>query len=296
MRNLSLITIVLASSAGCVESELDLGVDDQALVHDNGVRLNGVRLNGVRLNGVRLNGVRLNGVRLNGVRLNGVRLNGSELTASTHDGTLTGAELVGSRWSGALSDGSSLALRIDEVSTGTGSNADVTIYGFSYQTPEGWSDLCDGAGALAVAGTWNYEQGTPEGGSYDPDASQFTLACRGFAIAKCVEFGYKPWLDRSAYLGTCTRTLRADYCGDGTPYTVNGTTIDLYDADGIQADETDWPLEARWDEHGATCIGEDTATRFYQVAGVTPTCLDALPRCGSSAPTGLITTELPPVE
>ncbi|HEU4408415.1 MAG TPA: ADYC domain-containing protein [Polyangiaceae bacterium] len=31
------------------------------------------------------------------------------------------------------------------------------------------------------------------------------------------------------HLVACTRMLRADDCGDGTSYTVNGTTINLYD-------------------------------------------------------------------
>ena len=286
---------VAVCAAGCIGSELDLDVASQALAHDNGVGLNGVRLNGVRLNGVSLNGVRLNGVRLNGVRLNGVRLDGSTLTATEAGGPVPDGELVGSQWPGELSDGTELSVRLDAIDRGTGDHADVTIYHVSYPTAAGWVDPCDGAGALAVGGTWSYEQGTPQGGSYRPNASAFTLACRGFAIAKCVELGYKPWLERAAHLAACTRALRADFCGDGTTYTVDGTTINLHDRDGVQLDEAAWPLEARWSANGATCIDESEATRFFQVAAAIPPCADTLPTCRAGWQGGLVTTELPPL-
>ena len=87
--------------------------------------------------------------------------------------------------------------------------------------------------------------------------------------------------------------MRADFCGDGTPYTVDGTTINLYDIAGIETDEAAWPLEARWTGQGAACIGAPAQTRFIQVAGRTPTCIASLRPCNAVAPLGLITTELP---
>ncbi len=291
------ILIPTLLAAGCVEGGTELGAAGQAVVHDNGaslngVRLNGVRLNGVRLNGVRLNGVRLNGVRLNGVRLNGVRLNGSELTAVDGGVAVPESELIGSTWSGELSDGDTLPLRIDAIAH----DADLAIYEIRYQTTDGWIDMCDGAGALAVAGTWNYEEGVAQGGRYRANDADFTFACRGFAIAKCVEFGYRPWLGRADQLASCTRGLRADFCGDGTPYTVDGTVLNIYDRDGIQTDDAAWPLEARWNKHGAACISAPEATRFVQAAGQTPTCLASLRTCNGGNGGADITTELPPVE
>jgi len=245
-RTALLATVVLV--AGCVtDAEPELGATVDAVVTTNGEALNGVRLNGVRLNGVRLNGVRLNGVRLNGVRLNGVRLNGvslvgSQLTSIEGDTPLAEDDLIGTRWDGALSDGSVLPIQIDAISHGTGTDADVTMYQVSYQTTDGWIDLCglDAAGApvsaIAVPGTWNYDEGVPGGGAYERASGDFTFACRGVAIAKCVEMGYKPWLGFAAYLATCTRALRGDFCGDGRPYTVDGTTINLYDKASIELD------------------------------------------------------------
>jgi hypothetical protein len=48
--------------------------------------------------------------------------------------------------------------------------------------------------------------------------------------------------------------VRADYCGDGTPHTVNGTPIDVYDGIGIQAPDTNWLVDAEWGPDGALCV------------------------------------------
>lgn len=302
-----LATAVLV--AGCLtEAEPELGASVDAVVTTNGEALNGVRLNGVRLNGVRLNGVRLNGVRLNGVRLNGVRLNGvslvgSQLTSIEGDTPLAEDDLIGTRWDGALSDGSVLPIQIDAISHGTGTDADVTMYQLSYQTTDGWIDLCglDAAGApvsaIAVPGTWNYDEGVPGGGAYERASGDFTFACRGVAIAKCVEMGYKPWLGFAAYLATCTRALRGDFCGDGRPYTVDGTTINLYDKAFIELDTQNWEHEAEWSQHGAECITAARLTRFYQTVQTRPTCLETLrvKSCPGLRSTSKIRTELPPI-
>ena len=47
------------------------------------------------------------------------------------------------------------------------------------------------------------------------------------------------------------RMIRADYCGDGTSWTVNGRTIDLYDGLGINVDTSAWTFEAEWTPSGA---------------------------------------------
>ncbi len=49
--------------------------------------------------------------------------------------------------------------------------------------------------------------------------------CRDAALAKCVEWGYKPWTRRSARGSTrpARALVRADYCGDGVAHTQPGT-------------------------------------------------------------------------
>jgi hypothetical protein len=48
--------------------------------------------------------------------------------------------------------------------------------------------------------------------------------------------------------------LRADYCGDGVPHTVNGTQINIYDNAGVQADTESWVIDGEWTPDGALCF------------------------------------------
>ena len=106
--------------------------------------------------------------------------------------------------------------------------------------------------------------------------------------------GYEPW---SAVGGeplgdhhqACVRLHRADYCGDGRPYTVDGHLINLFDDLGIQEDEcSGFSLESEWDEHGARCLSNPRID-----GGAEPDC--ELPRCDSSPSWGdtLLVSEAP---
>jgi hypothetical protein len=256
----------------------------------NGMSLNGMSLNGMSLNGMSLNGWSLNGMSLNGWSLNGMSLNGSQLGGVTADGQpIAGRQLVGATLVGLLSSGDELPLRIDSADKLPAPNKDVWAYGVSFEIDQGWFPLCgtaeSGAQILAVplAGTWNGAAGEVGGGSWIPDESTFTFACRGAALAKCVEFGYKPWKkvrgqSLRRHHQACTRMLRADYCGDGTSWTANGTQINLYDALGIQLDEATWAVDAEWTADGAICTNQ---IRDFQEG--TPACVEVLedPACGA---------------
>jgi hypothetical protein len=236
----------------------------------NGIQFNGVRLNGEELNGLTLNGWTLNGSGWNGAVLNGVALNGISLNGATLNGPL----LQGTQLDGQLSDGSTLPIFVDEVRANPDpKNADVTLYVVSYGAEH--QPLCgrDESGAprlaTALANLWDSRTGARI------DASdRFTFACQGAALYKCVAAGYKPW--KSAELAdahqACTRMIRADYCGDGTSYTKDGTLIDMSDTLGVQSFETterpDFALEATWGPNGATCVSK---TR-YRLSNV-PSCL-----------------------
>lgn len=143
-----------------------------------------------------------------------------------------------------------------------------------------WEDPCadnGGLGLIPLQGAWDLETGDALGGD------QVTLACRGSVLAKCVEWGYEPW--RSPEMAdlhqACTRMARADYCGDGTPHTVDGTKIDVYDAYGVQQKVTAWPVEAEWGPEGATCVGGN-ALRLELLGIDKPDCFVDLydPQCG----------------
>ncbi|CAN5333887.1 hypothetical protein BH11MYX1_BH11MYX1_46860 [soil metagenome] len=264
---------------------------------------NGVSLNGVSLNGVSLNGVSLNGVSLNGVSLNGVSLNGTTITAASTAQPLTGTAAVGSKWTAKLSNGATLPLRIDSAVAGSNGNSDVWMYGISYQVNTTWSPLCgvDAAHApilaITVPGVWNTQAGVAGGGAYTPRSTNFTIACRAKTIAKCVELGYKTWKGLTPQLTSCVRLLRADYCGNGTPNTLDGQTLNLYDKVGVQADTELWTPEAEWTPDGATCVTKYGQKRVTQLGLPVPACSDhtvLTVDCGKSfGPGTILIDELP---
>ncbi len=277
--------------SGCATDEADLDQTDE--VEQEGVSLNGVSLNGVSLNGVSLNGASLNGASLDGVSVAGVSQNGTTLTAvSTNGPPLSGTGPVGSTWTGILSNGGTLKMRIDNASRGAGTNSDLWFYGVSYETSTGWNSLCGEAGALPVAGVWSASA------AYTSSATQFTFACRGKTVAKCVELGYKPYKGHANQLASCTRLLRGDYCGTGVPYTVDGTVLNLYDNVGVQFDtEPLWIKEGEWTPNGARCVTNVVTTRFLARKLTVPPCVLALVSvsCGSFRSGTYLIDELPPL-
>jgi hypothetical protein len=257
-------------------------------------------LNGMSLNGMSLNGMSLNGMSLNGMSLNGMSLNGSQLGGVTSGGQpVSGDALVGATLDGVLSSGDTLPLRIDSASHLAGANADVWAYAVAFEADDSWHPLCgngsDGQAILAIplTGTWNLGSGVAGGGSWSDSGSAFTLGCRGTALAKCVEFGYKPW---KTHAGTslrdhhqaCTRMLRADYCGNGQSWTANGTPINLYDNVGLQSDEAAWAVDAEWVAEGAICTNH---IRDFQPGS--PSCVASLhdDACGDFGGGALIINE-----
>jgi hypothetical protein len=152
--------------------------------------------------------------------------------------------------------------------------------------------------ATAVAGQWDYHEGVPGGGrktiemSNPASATKITFACVDGAIGKCVKMGYAPWKPApvectgSTYFGTyrclqtsleyaheaCVRMVRADYCGDGMPHTMDGMSIDIWDPGHINnetpygtidtATTVDYGHEAEWTPKGARCLPQLLMTRI----------------------------------
>jgi hypothetical protein len=280
---LALLTVFVLPACSLVETEAmdgsgeDVGQSSQDLRGSNGMSLNGMSLNGMSLNGMSLNGMSLNGMSLNGMSLNGGVLSGTTSLGEP----VSGEDLVGATMVGNLAGGGSLDLRIDDADAMSLPHDDVWAYAVSYRSGETWLPLCgeDASGAILavpLAGTWDHSAGTATGGSWSSSGGSFTLACRGAALAKCVEFGYEPWKSVSGvslrdYHQACTRMLRADYCGDGTSWTANGTEINLYDDLGIQLDAATWHIDAEWSADGALCAEN---VRDFQPGS--PACLAEL--------------------
>jgi hypothetical protein len=210
-----------------------------------------------------------------------VSLSGAALSQTVFSGKVNNVAVsnwVGVTFPGTMSDGTSVNLRIDSKTTLPAPNADLTAYAVSYQTSAGWSPLCGVAATLAIPinGTFNYGAGVAGGGSYASNTS-FTFACRGTAIAKCLELGYKPWktvsgVNLTNHMVACTRMLRADFCGDGKSWTVDGTQINLYDSLAIQTDAAAWKVEAEWNKDGAKRVNASWETRWKLNGGFPPSC------------------------
>jgi hypothetical protein len=248
----------------------------------NGLSFNGLSFNGVGLNGVTLDPLQLDQVRLGGRPLAGVSLSGGSLTATSSGGArVSGGDLTGAEIAGTLSNGAQITLHIDSVVDGPDPDIELAGISASVAGSSARSPLCGDASVLAIplAGSWDGSEGTPTGGSHVEDPGVFTFACEGYALAKCVLFGYAPWRtltecespghcasrSLSPFHEACTRMLRADYCGDGTATTRNGTQVDLWDDFGIQTDdELAWRLEAEWSPGGAVCVEE---TRWPTIEG-----------------------------
>ena len=112
----------------------------------------------------------------------------------------------------------------------------------------------------------------------------FDLTCTSGAIGKCIRWGYRYWEEQPggpplrALHRACVHMARADYGGDGTPNTRDGTLIDIHDHFGIQRfdREVRMVFEAAWGVDGAICVArpriaekislEQLAERYPQLA------------------------------
>jgi hypothetical protein len=286
----SILYTALLLSACAVYDEETLDDTVQEVTSANGISLNGISLNGISLNGISLNGISLNGISLNGTSSSGTSISG----VSSSGAPLSTASVAGSTWNATASNGTMVKLRIDSAVVGTGTSADLWFYKVSYQTSSGWSPLCglDGAGlpvqAISVAGVW-ITAGS-DTASYTSSSTQFTFACRGKTIAKCVELGYKTFKGRTNQMTSCVRLLRGDYCGTGAAYTVDGTSVNLYDNIGVQTDTQSWTLEAEWTPTGARCVNSNNLARYNLALARDPKCVKPIKTstCGSTFANGAV--------
>jgi hypothetical protein len=205
---------------------------------------------------------------LDGVRL---ELAGSGGEVRLEDGRLVAEgqrTMLGALLRAKTSDGRILDLRIDAIDEADGiERVALTIDGVAVCEP--------GDAGIFVEGRWD-DHGTLV------DAAGLTYACGSGVITKCAAWGYAPWTVGTEIHQACTRMARADYCGDGSAWTQDGTMIDAYDSLGVQAPILDPALrfEAAWGPDGALCVAE-TRYEITQSDGerVMPACFATLPAC-----------------
>lgn len=188
---------------------------------------------------------------------------------------LIGAEFV------VPADGKLIGVRLDSIDTAP-ERPGVLLHHFTIAATDATgtqirAPLCspDRAGrnaAVPVAGTLDAS------GHHHPDPKRFFLACTSGAVGKCLLWGYAPWSHAPdgtslelAYQA-CLHMVRADYAGDNTPHTKNGTPIDTADIYGIEtfdstsetgASQGTFAFEAGWSPNGAVCVAR---TRWPELA------------------------------
>lgn len=88
------------------------------------------------------------------------------------------------------------------------------------------------------------------------EAEWFNLGCAGHTLSKLHLTGNTlaadPWAPHAERQATL-KLLVADYCGDGVPFTVAGQAL-VWQGGRVGYFAPPVQLEARWDEHGATCL------------------------------------------
>lgn len=140
--------------------------------------------------------------------------------------------------------------------------------------------LCEGNadGAFPILGK------VDDSGKYNRDSNTFSFACTKRDIGKCVDFGgYKTGVPQSGqfdYLQACMRMMSADYCGDGSSYTVDDTLVWFWDTNYGGADSelpANVKFEAAWGDRGMKCWAH---RRRHEYAA--PDCFATTKQCRSS--------------
>lgn len=110
------------------------------------------------------------------------------------------------------------------------------------------------------------------------DSSWVNFGVAGSALAKMALMGHTEAAHHAGLFETTLaerqallKMLVADYCGDGTPFTVAGQPLRWLDDRGTlalgAAQLPPLTLEARWDEHGATCLNVPRLDAHWTEAG-----------------------------
>ena len=322
-RSCAAIVLTMAACDGDVSQREGDGVSPDPLDNGvllNSFRLNSFRLNSFRLNSFRLNGdpgtqdyIQMVAVDLPGKDQPAHSwIDGSELrVVTTHAKVLAGTKLVGTRISFAVQEDGVEHLRelwIAGVALPKTSKhkhkhkhkqqdaADAGLVTYDLRIRElpntKWAPLCglDGEGkpiaTVLLSDVWDPETGAQ---IVPRPSGVVTLACVDAALGKCASWGYHPWASQGGepladYHQACTRLVRADYCGDGTPHTLDGTPIHVLDPLGIEKVDpyASYVVEAEWGPDGAVCLNPaNTRLPDVEVA-----CADLLPPCGDDFAAG----------
>lgn len=216
---------------------------------------------------------------------------------STREGTaLVGAVLAVAR------GGRTIRVRIAGAEPDASDpHGEILLYDFRLITPRGEEPFCAPDPDGRRVGFPLVGRSDPTGILSFTDRSTFELVCTSGAQGKCARFGYAPWRQAPDgrpmidWYNACIRLLRADYCGDGRPFTRDGTLVDIYDHLGGYRSGADPRLsfEAAWGPEGAVCVARTRLPDIIDLDGLGQACPRLVGRLGNAAcsenvPGGLI--------
>ena len=269
------LCLVVGVTVGACAVEPETSEIDQAGMTMQGMTMQGMTMQGMTMQGMTMQGFELGSVTLQGA-LSNVHVEKGELVGQHGANTLRGTDFVGAHLFAQVTnaDGTivdDVEYRITAIVPETGNDPTHTGNTYLYTLEqyvadtETWSPACapDTNGqrvAIPVAAVFDAH------GNRIESSTMFTFGCTTGVIAKCYRWGYRPWVtgygDLVSMHWTCTRLARADYCGDGTPHTQDGTWINVWDTlpppGPIQRHGFLPPLgmlfEAGWNTGGAVCL------------------------------------------
>ncbi|MCA9712258.1 MAG: hypothetical protein KDK70_40855 [Myxococcales bacterium] len=173
------------------------------------------------------------------------------------DGELyEGAAVVGSRW--WLDDAHSHHVTIAEVSE------QGQAFGYQLEHRHGRADATEPVCKPDIDGDhWAYlvEDVLVDisSGTITAQSGPVLVACASGALGKAITWGFSPWSDGApaslALYQTGVRTVRADYCGDGSPHTQDGVLIQVFnELAGQSFVAPGQSTEAVFGPDGALCV------------------------------------------
>jgi ADYC domain len=264
----------------CQSEVIETSTTLQAGSNLQGTELDGLVLHG-NAAGKEMRGFQLSGATLNGNPLVNLRLEQGELVAeqnqvTLHDDDLEDAHLYAEVRNLSTNPVTTITVEYritDVVAEDTDNDPTGTGETFLYTLEENvngsgnWQPACNQDAdsqrvAIPVAGVWD------QTGARSSSSTLFTFGCTTGVIAKCYRWGYRPWVTGYGDLTTthqvCTRAARADYCGNGSSHTHEGTSINIWDTLGspgpIQSQgstPSGMVFEAGWNTNGAVCLSHN---------------------------------------
>ena len=133
------------------------------------------------------------------------------------------------------------------------------------------------------------------GDDFEDDPFTMLFGCVSSASGKARHWGYDPdGVVKLNAFRAAVWAITASYCPESGPSTKPGTKFRILDSLGVNASQDlipPWMVEAKWDEHGATCINPDHRADYVPSSKIYEACVAQLPPCTASSP-GVITTML----